>query len=277
MEALRPYTAAFASRFLLMMQYRAAALAGFATQCWFGAVRVMVLAAFYLGAPEAASPASLSLSQAVTYTWLAQGLLALLPWMADPDIAASVRTGAIGYDRLRPVDAYALWYARTAGWMTARVVPRVALMILAAGIVLPLIGQAEWAWQPPPSASAALLFILSLTLAAALSCAVVMLINIVVVATLNARGVNALAVPVVIVFSGSLLPLPLYPDAIAAMLFVQPLAGVLDIPNRIYAGALTGVTAWAGLGLQAFWTLALILAGRLWLGRVMRRLEVQGG
>ncbi len=137
MEALRPYSAAFASRFLLMMQYRAAALAGFATQCWFGAVRVMVLAAFYLGAPEAASPASLSLSQAVTYTWLAQGLLALLPWMADPDIAAAVRTGAIGYDRLRPVDAYALWYARTAGWMTARVVPRVALMILAAGIVLP--------------------------------------------------------------------------------------------------------------------------------------------
>jgi ABC-2 type transport system permease protein len=82
---------------------------------------------------------------------------------------------------------------------------------------------------------------------------------------------------VVVVLSGSLLPLPLYPDAIAAVLFVQPLAGVLDIPNRIYSGALTGPAAWAGLGLQAFWTFALILAGRLWLGQVMRRLEVQGG
>jgi len=276
MEAFRPYVAAFASRFLLMMQYRAAALAGFATQCWFGAVRVMVLAAFYLGA-ESAAPTSLSLSQAVTYTWLAQGLLALLPWVADPDIATAVRTGSVSYDRLRPVDAYALWYARTAGWMTARVVPRLALMILAAGIVLPLIGQAEWAWQPPSSASAALLFMISLTLAAALSCAVVMLINIVVVATLNARGVNTLAVPVVVLFSGALLPLPLYPDAIGAALFVQPLAGVIDIPNRIYSGALTGIAAWAGIGLQAFWTFALVLAGRLWLGRVMRRLEVQGG
>jgi ABC-2 type transport system permease protein len=118
---------------------------------------------------------------------------------------------------------------------------------------------------------------LSLSLAAALSCAVVMLINIVVVATLNARGVNTLAVPVVIVFSGALLPLPLYPDAIRAALFIQPLAGVLDIPNRIYSGALTGFMAWAGIGLQAFWTFALIVAGRLWLGRVMRRLEVQGG
>ena len=276
METLRPYVAAFSSRFLLMMQYRAAALAGFVTQCWFGAVRVMVLAAFYQGA-EAATPASLSLSQAVTYTWLAQGLLALLPWAADPDIAAAVRSGAIGHDRLRPVDAYALWYARTAGWMTARVVPRVALMALAVGVVLPLIGQAEWAWQPPPSASAALLFILSLALATVLSCAVVMLINIIVAATLNARGVNTLAMPVVIVFSGALLPLPLFPDGIRAALFVQPLAGVLDIPNRIYSGALTDLAAWAGLGLQAFWTAALIAGGRLWLGHVMRRLEVQGG
>ncbi|MGK9167657.1 ABC transporter permease [Inquilinus limosus] len=276
MEALRPYVAAFSSRFLLMMQYRAAALAGFVTQCWFGAVRVMVLAAFYLSA-EAAAPTSLSLSQAVTYTWLAQGLLALLPWVADPDITAAVRTGAISYDRLRPVDAYALWYARTAGGMTARVVPRVALMVLAAGVVLPLIGQAEWAWKPPSSASAALLFIFSLALAAALSCAVVMLINIVVVATLNARGVNTLAVPVVVVFSGALLPLPLYPDTIRGVLFVQPLAGVLDIPNRIYSGALAGLTAWAGIGLQAFWTFALVVAGRQWLGRVMRHLEVQGG
>jgi len=276
-EALRHYIAAFSSRFLLMMQYRAAAVAGFATQCWFGAVRVMVLAAFYLGAPEAAAGTSFDLSQAVTYTWLAQGLLALLPWAADPDIAAAVRTGAIGYDRLRPVDAYALWYARTAGWMTARVAPRLALMALAAGVAVPLLGQAEWAWKPPPNASVALLFILSLSLAAALSCAVVMLINIVVVATLNARGVNTLAMPVVIVFSGSLLPLPLYPDAIRAALFIQPLAGILDIPNRIYSGALAGFMAWAGIGLQAFWTFVLIVAGRLWLGRAMRRLEVQGG
>lgn len=277
MEALRPYLAAFSSRFLLMMQYRAAALAGFFTQCWFGGVRVMVLAAFYLGAPEAAAGTALDLSQAITYTWLAQGLLALLPWAADPDIAAAVRTGAVGYDRLRPVDAYALWYARTAGWMTARIAPRVSLMILAAGIALPLLGLGDWAWQPPAGLSAGLLFLLSLALAVALSTAVVMLINIVVAATLDSRGVNTLVMPVVVVFTGSLLPLPLYPEAVRTLLFLQPLAGIIDIPNRIYSGALAGGMAWAGIGLQAFWIAALILVGRLGLGRVMRRLEVQGG
>ncbi|WP_421931021.1 ABC transporter permease [Phenylobacterium sp.] len=277
MDLLRPYIAAFNSRFLLMMQYRAAALAGFFTQCWFGAVHVMVLAAFYLGAPEAAAASPISLTQAVTYTWLAQGLLAVMPWVGDPEIADGVRSGAISYDRLRPVDAYALWYVRAAGWMTARVVPRVLLMILAAGIVLPLIGQGQWAWQPPASLSAALLFLLSETLAVALACAIIMLINIVVVATMNARGVNILMQPIVIIFTGNLLPLALYPDAVRTVLFVQPFAGTLDIPNRIYFGALTGPLAWAGIGLQLFWTGLFIAAGRWWLGRVMARLEVQGG
>ena len=32
-----------------MLQYRAAALAGFATQCWWGAIKIMVFAAFYGG------------------------------------------------------------------------------------------------------------------------------------------------------------------------------------------------------------------------------------
>ena len=137
MQSARPYLAAFRARFQLMLQYRAAALAGFATQCWWGAIRIMVFAAFY-GVHAAAAP--ISLADAVTYVWLGQALLALLPWVADPEIGQAVRTGGVGYDRLRPLDAYGYWYARTLGWMLARALPRAALMLLAAGIVLPLVG-----------------------------------------------------------------------------------------------------------------------------------------
>lgn len=146
---LRPYRAAFASRFLVMLQYRAAAWAGFITQCWWGGLKAMVMAAFYGGAAAAAAP--LSLAQAITYTWLAQGLFALLPWSADPELAQSVRTGAVAYDRLRPVDAYALWFARSAGWIAARVLPRAALMAAFTGVVLPVAGLEAWALQPRPA------------------------------------------------------------------------------------------------------------------------------
>ena len=273
-EALRPYVAAFASRFLQMLQYRTAALAGFATQCWWGGIKVMVLAAFYGGAaPAAAMP----LHQAITYTWFAQGLLALLPWAADPEVAQAVRTGAIAHDRLRPVDAYALWYARSMGWIAARVLPRLALMAGFAAIVLPLAGASAWAWEAPAGIAAGLLFLLAGGLALLLATALVMGLNIATAAALNERGINAFAVPVVIVLSGNLLPLALLPDAWQAALLLQPLAGLMDIPARLYFGQLAGWDAAGALALQAAWVALLVAWGRLALERTLRRIEVQGG
>lgn len=274
-ELARPYIAAFASRFLQMLQYRTAALAGFGTQCWWGGIKVMVLAAFYSGASMAGTP--MSLTQAITYSWLSQGLLVLVPWLGDPEVAQAVRTGAVAYDRLRPVDAYALWFARSAGWIAARVLPRVALMAAFAAIALPLAGLGDWAWKPPASFAAAIAFLASSVLALLLSTSMVMLLNIAATAALNERGINALAGPVVIVFSGNLLPLMLLPNAWQTALLLQPFAGVVDIPARIYFGLMSGWQAMAGLGLQSFWVVVLVVFGRMAMQRTMRRLEVQGG
>ncbi len=276
-DALRPYAATFAARFQLMLQYRAAAFAGFITQCWFGGVKVMIYAAFYHGAPQAAAHAPITLSQTITYTWLAQALLALMPWNPDPEVVDGVRSGAIGYDRLRPVDSYALWYVRSAAWMIARAIPRAALMAAFAAVFLPLVGLSDWAWKPPAGWAAGLLATLSAVMALALSSALLMLVNLVVVATMNGRGVQILITPLTIVFSGNLLPLALYPDWARTALFLQPMAGLFDIPCRIYFGALAGPTAWVGIGLQVFWTLVLIGVGRPWMERIMTRLEMQGG
>lgn len=274
-ELARPYIAAFASRFLQMLQYRTAALAGFGTQCWWGGIKVMVLAAFYGGASMAGTP--MSLTQAITYSWLSQGLLVLVPWLGDPEVAQAVRTGAVAYDRLRPVDAYALWFARSAGWIAARVLPRVALMAAFAAVALPLVGLGDWAWKPPASFAAAIAFLASSVLALLLSTSMVMLLNIAATAALNERGINALAGPVVIVFSGNLLPLMLLPNAWQTALLLQPFAGVVDIPARIYFGLMSGWQAMAGLGLQSFWIVVLVVFGRMAMQRTMRRLEVHGG
>ena len=88
---------------------------------------------------------------------------------------------------------------------------------------------------------------------------------------------NAVLTPLVIVFSGSLLPLDFFPDAVRPFLHVQPFAGLVDIPFSIYFGGLSGWGAAGAIALQFGWTAALILLGHAWLGRVMRRLVVQGG
>jgi viologen exporter family transport system permease protein len=274
-EWLRPYRAALGSRFTLMLQYRSAAVAGVVTQCWWGALKVVILTAFYR-ASGAAAPA-LRLEQAITYTWIGQALFALLPHAADPEVAQAVRSGAIAYDRLRPVDAYTLWYVRAAGWVAARVLPRALLLVTVTAGLLPVIGLGDWAWRPPQSASAAALFALALALAVLLSSAMLMLTSAAAVSLRDERGVVALVTSIVLLFSGNLLPLSLFPDGLKAALLLQPLAGLLDIPVRIYTAQLSGQKAWLGLGLQAFWTLALVLLGRAWLERALRGLEVNGG
>ncbi|MGH6971861.1 MAG: hypothetical protein ACREEQ_09645, partial [Caulobacteraceae bacterium] len=167
--------------------------------------------------------------------------------------------------------------ARAAAWMSARAVPRAVLMFLAAGVGLPLLGLGQWAWRLPPNLAQGGLFCLSLLMVVALSSAFVNLVNVVVAATLTDRGANNLVGPLVIVFSGNLIPLQLLPDWAQTGLFLQPFAGVVDIPFRIYFGGLAGAAAWAGIGMQVFWTLVFVLVGRIGFSAVMRRLKVQGG
>jgi ABC-2 type transport system permease protein len=271
---LRPYLAVFAGRLQLTLQYRAAALAGFATQLWFGVIRVLIFVAFYAGG---ASHAPMSLGNAITYTWLGQAFLAFLPWSADPEITEMVRSGAVAYERLRPVDTYAWWYARALAWSVARVLPRAAMMVAFAGVAMPLVGLGRWGLAPPSSLAAASLFAASLLGVVALSAAITQLINVMLVATMSDRGANALAGAVVNMFSGMVIPLAFFPDALRPWLRAQPFAGLVDIPFSIYFGGLAGWSAIGAIALQLGWAAALIVLGRAWLGRSMRRLQVQGG
>ena len=268
-----PYLAVLRARFVLTLQYRAAAAAGFASQAWFGVIAVMVLAGFYHGAAHQ----PLSLAQAVSYIWLGQAMLVLLPWYADPEVSEMVVSGAVAYERLRPLDTYFYWYARAFAWTLARVAPRAAPMVLLAGVILPLTGLGAWGLAPPANLAAGLMFILSIGLTFFLSAAMTLLINVIVVVSMTSRGANTMASAVVNLFSGLVVPLPLFPAWMHGFLFLQPFAGLADIPFRIYVGQLTGAAALAGIAVQAFWVVALILFGRAQLGRAMDRLRIQGG
>ena len=272
--ALSPYIAVFAGRFQLTLQYRTAALAGFATQCWWGIIRVLIFAAFYAGG---AAHAPMSLANAIAYVWLGQAFLIFLPWGADPDVAEMMRSGAISYERLRPVDTYAWWYMRAMAWSVARVLPRASLMVLTAGVLAPLVGLGRWGLPPPPTMAAAALFAVSALGMVLLSAAMTVLINITLAATLNERGPNMLAAPIVNFFSGSIVPLAFFPDAWRPLLRATPFAGLVDLPFSIYFGGIVGRGALEAIALQYGWVVALALIGRAWLGSAMRRLQVQGG
>ena len=272
--SLRPYASVFGGRFSQTLQYRAAAAAGFVTQLWFGAIRILIFAAFYAGG---AAHAPMSLANAITYTWLGQAFLAFLPWAPDPDVAEMVRGGAVAYERLRPVDTYAWWYVRALAWSVARVLPRAVLMVGFAAALLPLAGLGKWGLPPPASLAAAGLFAVSSLGMVLLSAAITLMLNALVVATMTDKGAFALAGGVVNMFSGLVLPFAFFPDWLRPWLRAQPIAGLVDIPFSIYFGGLTGWGAVQAVALQFGWVVVLIVAGRAWLARSMARLQVQGG
>ena len=103
-----------------------------------------------------------------------------------------VRTGDVAYERLRPVDPYAFWYARAVARRTATPLLRAIPMVLTAGVLFPLVGMSEWALSPPAGMEAALLFAVSMVLVVALSSALATLMDILTAATLSDRGVNTL-------------------------------------------------------------------------------------
>jgi ABC-2 type transport system permease protein len=69
----------------------------------------------------------------------------------------------------------------------------------------------------------------------------------------------------------------LFSSGLHTALFLQPFAGLVDIPYRIYLGDLAGADAIAGIGLQFGWTAVLAVAGRAYLNRILAQLLVQGG
>lgn len=263
---MRAYAAILRTRALTLFQYRAAAFAGLSTQIFWGILKVMVLTAFYTQA-NAAQP--LTLEQAVTYIWLGQALLQLLPWSIDRELEALVKKGNVAYELIRPVDLYGLWFARA---LAMRVVPtsmRCGLVFLFAGVFFGLKAPVSW--------SAGGLFVLSVGGAALLASAITTIIIISLFWTLSGEGTQRLWPSVIWLFSGLGVPLPLFPDWMQPFLNLQPLRGVLDIPCRIYTGVIAVPDAGYYLCFQLVWFAVFVFVGRQMMEIAMKRVVIQGG
>jgi len=258
----------------MLLQYRAAAVAGLWTQIFFGLVLIMIYEAFYRSSSADVQP--LTPAQIATYVWLGQALLAMQPWQADAEIREMVRSGAVVYELCRPIDLYTLWYVRALAGRTAPTVLRAAPMAIFATLVLPAIGLDEWRLVPP-GLGAGLAFAVSITAALALSCAITVLMNLSLLWTISGEGIVMITSTLVMLCSGMLVALPLFPDRVRVVLERLPFAGIADLPFRVFTGAIPTTELATVLARQLGWTVALVALGRWLLGRGVRRLVVQGG
>jgi ABC-2 type transport system permease protein len=260
------YLAIFCTRSAALFQYRAAAFAGLCTQFFWSLIFVMVYKAFYAGT-SAQEP--LSLAQTLTFVWLGQSIMPLLPWRSDRMIETQIRSGSVAYELVRPLHLYGVYYAKSLALKLIPMLMRSFPIWIIAGIFLDLSAPVSWI--------ACLGFGASVLCATLLSASIITIAGITLFWTLSGDGIKRLLPTCASLLSGNLIPLPLFPSWMQGFLNWQPFRGIIDIPCRIYTGVIPSEQIFFYLCFQLIWALLLIGFGNALLNRATRRLIIQGG
>lgn len=261
--------AIFKIRLRQILAYRVAAIAGIGTQLFFGFVMVMIYDSFY--SPELVNM-PLTLEQTITYIWLGQGLLGLLPWNGDREIQAMIRTGDFVYELVRPVNMYFYWYYRILAQRFGATLLRAIPLFLVVNLLFPI----KYHMMAPVSFTGFFLFLCSMLIAVLLGAVISNLITISVLFTIG-DGVDRLLPAIVTFFSGMVIPLSFFPEWSQIIFRLLPFSGLVDTPYKFYLG-LYGVNDFVQvLAVQGIWVIVFMLFGNGMLNFASRRTMVQGG
>lgn len=267
---MKKYLSVFKIRFINSLQYRAAALAGLATQFAWGFMELLAFRAFYAADPSAFP---MEFSQLASYIWLQQAFLASFAvWFFDADIFESITTGGIAYELARPLDLYGIWFAKNAGTRLSKTLLRCFPVLAVAALVPKPFGMGL-----PASVPAFLWFLVSMALAFFVVVSLVMLVYIASLKTVSPLGPRMFLGALGELFSGGVIPLPFFPDGVREVAELLPFASGQNVPLRIYAGSLAGGDMIRAVLLQLFWCAALIIGGMLWMRACEKKIVVQGG
>ncbi len=267
---MKAYLAVLKLRLINGLQYRAAALAGIATQFFWGFLFIMIYEAFYSHTPV--TPA-ITLKQLVSYLWLQQAFLTfIMIWFRDQELLSLITSGNVAYELCRPADIYGLWFSKLLAQRLAAALLR-CFPILIAAYLLP----APHCLIPPPGPAALGLFVVALALGLLVLVALSMFMYISVFVTMSPAGSLLVFATVGKFLAGMVIPLPLMPDWLQRIVYLLPFRLTADLPFRIYSGNIGVAEAWRGIGIQWLWLAALLILGRWTLGKVLRKVVIQGG
>lgn len=246
--------------------YRGATFAGVFTNTVFGFIRAYLLIAL-LGA--VGTLAGYDTADAVTYTFLTQGMLMPLYVWGWTEIADTVYSGQVATDLYRPFDYQTYWLSQDLGRAVYHLLLRGIPPFVAASVFFDLRLPVDPLTWP--------VFALSFVLAVVVSFALRFMVNLTAFWFIDIRGVHGLAAAAWTILSGFMIPIAFFPDAARNVIHALPFVAMLELPVNVFLERARGAELAATLGVQLFWAAALLGAGRLVLRAATRKLVVQGG
>jgi ABC-2 type transport system permease protein len=129
----------------------------------------------------------------------------------------------------------------------------------------------------PPDIFQLLLFILSALFAMTVVVAFSMFIYISTFHTMSPVGIRIMGAVLADFMAGSIVPLPFFPDGFRQIAELLPFAAMQNMPLRIYSGNISGANAVYSILFQLAWFVILLVFGRLWMSKTLRKVVIQGG
>ncbi|MFI5754481.1 ABC transporter permease [Streptomyces sp. NPDC051569] len=266
---MRLYAVVAAGGFRRHATYRVATFAGVFTNTVFGFIVAYTYTALWDERPHLGG---YDLPQAITYVWLGQALLmtcAMLGGGFEDELIERIRTGDIAVDLYRPADLQLWWMAGDLG--------RAAFHLLGRGIVPLALGALAFDLALPANPLTWLAFLLSVAFGVLVSFSIRYLVALSAFWLMDGAGVSQMAWLGGMFFSGSLLPLNVFPGLLGEVARALPWSSLLQVPADVFLGRRTGWGLAGAYTFQLGWALALLAVGRVLQSAATRRVVVQGG
>ena len=248
------------------LTYRAAIIAGFVTNLFFGIIKAAILIALYGPQTEVAG---LTVIDAVTYAGLSQAVIGYLSIFRWYDVMQSIQSGQIASELIRPIGYFTFWMTQDLGRALVQLALRGVLFMIAFRLFYPISWPAGgWQWLSIGAA---------VCLSWLVSFAWRFMINLPAFWTPNALGFSSFLLVLSWFFSGMLMPLRYFPGWVITIAQLTPFPAMINTVVEIYLGVLSGPELAAAVLNQALWAVILILGSQLILRAGVRRLVIQGG
>jgi ABC-2 type transport system permease protein len=263
---MRVYFEVARRAFQRQLAYRTANLAGFFTNAVFGYLRAAIVLTLYEARTDVAG---YDLPTAMAYSWTTQATLMIIALWGWYDVEETIRTGDVVSDLSKPFSYLGYWLGRDLG--------RAAYFLLVRCAPLLIVAELSFAVRLPDFPLGWALWLASLVLATVVSFAFRFLINTTAFWTADARGIGTIAMGVVTLLSGFIVPLQWLPSPVAEISLALPFAGMVQTPADIFVGKVSGLAVVSALALQAFWAVALLGLSQVVVVLATRRVTAQGG
>lgn len=267
---MRFYKSYFKLRFITNLQYRSAALAGVATQLFFGMIYIFVYLAFY----ESSSGAEpMKIRELVSYLWLNQTFFSLVyMFYKDKELYNLIRNGNVSYELTRPKSLYFMWYFKIMAQRLSNVTLRSVPIIIIA-LLLP----EPYNLGLPVSVNSFVMFLVALIIGTFLMTAIITLYHIFALKALNEQGIVNIFMAVSDLLSGGVVPIPFFPIFLQKIANILPFRYVSDLSFRLYSGNIGIKEGMYGIMVQLVWLFIIVLFGNYLLKKNIKKIVVQGG